>query len=301
MRSLKNSVALFGASGLIGRAIQKELQICEFSVVPLISARSKPITGTSPTSIPIDFHSASQCRELFVKFRPKVIISTPWVTALADYRTSPLNVQFKNSTIRLAELAIEFGASHFIGFGSSAEYGDSNLNCDASTSAVNPLDLYSEAKYETYLELSKLFKYSDTKFNWLRVFQPFGENQDPRRLIPYLVSNLSAGQTPQLREPNRVADWVSTADIAAATIFTFSRTLPEILDIGSAVGTSNSELVNILIGVLGVNVPRFEASAPNMESQGLVVSKSSPIYTAGWSPSANLHEALADIYRPMDA
>jgi nucleoside-diphosphate-sugar epimerase len=298
---VENSVVLFGASGLIGRAIHRELQLCEYPVISLRSTRSKPIAGLLPAAIPIDFHNTSQCREIFMKFRPKIIISTPWITSLTDYRTSPLNLQFKNSTISLAKLAIEFGASHFIGFGSSAEYGDSNLKCDASNSVVNPLDLYSKAKYETYLELSRLFSKSDTKFNWLRVFQPFGENQDPQRLIPYLVSNLSVGHVPILREPNRISDWVSSTDIGAATIFAMRKILPEILDIGSTVGTSNSDLANLLIDTLGVGVPLFETSTSTKVSPGLVVSKSSPIFAAGWKPITNLQTALSVMYGPVDA
>lgn len=293
---MKSTVALLGASGFIGRAIHAELETCGFSVVPFYSDRAASFENKSISSVYVDFHNTSRYRELIGLLRPDIIISTPWVTSLPDYRTSPLNLQFKNSTISLAKIALEFETSHFICFGSSAEYGDNNLACDSSTSPINPLDLYSQSKYETYLELSNLFRYSTTRFNWLRVFQPFGEYQDSNRLIPYLVSELSAGRTPVLREPNRVSDWVSSKDIADATIFSIKNNLPEILDIGSTIGTHNWELVSILMKILEIDSPRIETSISYSESRGLVASKLSPIFQAGWQPSGKLHESLSVLF-----
>ena len=293
---MKSTVALLGASGFIGRAIHAELEICGFSVVPFYSHRAKSFENRLTSSVYVDFHNTSRCRELIGLLRPDIIISTPWVTSLPDYRTSPLNLQFKNSTISLAKIALEFETSHFICFGSSAEYGDDNLACDSSTSPINPLDLYSQSKYETYLELSSLFRCSTTRFNWLRVFQPFGEYQDSNRLIPYLVSELLAGRTPELREPNRISDWISSKDIADATIFSIKNVLPEILDIGSGIGTHNWELVNILMKILEIDSPRIETSISYSKSRGLVSSNLSAIFQAGWQPSASLHESLSFLF-----
>ena len=293
---MTSTVALFGASGFIGRAIYKELENCGFSVISFYSHKPDLEKNKSSSSICVDFHNTIICRKIIGELRPDIIISTPWVTALPDYRTSPLNLQFKNSTIKLAQIALEFQTAHFIALGSSAEYGDNNLSCDAASSFANPLDLYSQSKYETYLEISRLFKGKESRFNWLRVFQPFGENQDSNRLIPYLASELSAQRSPILKEPNRISDWISSQDIAAATIFSINNILPELLDVGSGIGTRNWELVDTLIEILQVDVPKIAVDTASLEHRGLVISNKSPIFQSGWQPRKNLYDSLLNLF-----
>jgi len=277
-----------------------ELENCGFSVIPFYSRKPNQEENLSSSSIYVDFHNGNFCREIIGDLRPDIIISTPWVTALPDYRTSPLNLQFKESTVRLAQIALEFQTAHFIALGSSAEYGDNNLSCDAASSLANPLDLYSQSKYETYLQISSLFKGRESRFNWLRVFQPFGENQDSNRLIPHLASELSSRRSPILKKPNQISDWISSQDIAAATIFSINNILPELLDVGSGIGTRNWELVDTLIEILRVDVPKITADTSCLEHRGLVISNNSPIFQSGWQPRRNLYDSLLNLFGSAD-
>jgi nucleoside-diphosphate-sugar epimerase len=282
---------LFGASGFLGGAIYSELLRDGYKVIPLSSNR-----GVSKSFIPLDFHDSEQCRKIMENFKPDVVISTPWVTALPDYRTSELNPLFKDSTIKLARIALSVGTGHFLAFGSSAEYGNSNLECDSSKTIPKPIDLYGRTKYETYLELARIFENSQTEFNWLRVFQPYGEHQDSHRLIPHLVSEIRAGRSPMLKDPNRISDWVSTKDIASAALFLMKKKLPQAIDVGSSVGTSNLEIEAIIRNILQ-NGSSGNMVPPRTENaQGLVVSSESPILLNGWRPQLSLNDSLALLY-----
>ncbi len=282
---------LFGASGFLGGAIYSELLRDGYKVIPLSSNQ-----GVSKSFIHLDFHDSEQCRKIMENFKPDVVISTPWVTALPDYRTSELNPLFKDSTVNLARIALSVGTRHFLAFGSSAEYGDNNLECDSSKTIPKPIDLYGRTKYETYLELARIFENSQTEFNWLRVFQPYGEHQDSHRLIPHLVSEIRAGRSPMLKNPNRISDWVSTKDIASAVLFLMKKKLPQAIDVGSSVGTSNLEIEAIIRNILQ-NRSSGNMVPPRAENaQGLVVSSESPILLNGWRPQRSLNDSLALLY-----
>lgn len=283
---------LFGASGFLGSALYRELHHDGCKVIPLSSDR-----GVSNSFIPVDFHNSKQCREIMERFKPDVVISTPWVTALPDYRTSELNLRFKNSTVELAKIALSVGTGHFLAFGSSAEYGDSNLECNSSKTTPKPMDFYGRTKYETYVELARIFENSQTEFNWLRVFQPYGENQDSHRLIPYLVSEIRRGRSPMLKDPNRISDWISTKDIASAVLFLMrKRKLPQAIDVGSTVGTSNVEIAAIIRNILQNDSPENLVHSSTENAQGLVVSSESPILLNGWRPQRSLKDSLTLLY-----
>lgn len=296
IRNLKSTVMLFGASGFIGREIYKELLKDGYKVIPLSSNRNRKYKSSLDSFISVDFHDFNQCRKILNEFRPDVVISTPWVTALPDYRTSELNNLYKKSTIELAKIAQSVGSELFLAFGSSAEYGNSNLRCDSTKSISNPIDFYGRSKYDTYLALTQVFENSQTEFKWLRVFQPYGEHQDSQRLIPYLVSEISAGRAPILRNPDRISDWISTKDIASATLFVMKNRLPQVIDIGTGIGTSNHELELIIREILQKFSSRKDVSVNSKRGEGLVVSTQSPIFLKGWHPQQNLNKALKLLY-----
>ncbi|CAN2170254.1 WcaG Nucleoside-diphosphate-sugar epimerases [Candidatus Nanopelagicaceae bacterium] len=293
---MTKKVVLFGASGFIGRAILSKLKSELFDVTPIRSKASHPQVKAEIASISIDFHNSQECRKILEEIRPDVIVSAAWYTALPDYRQSELNVKFMESTINLARIAHNLGTSHLIILGSSAEYGHSNLECNSTSSIPNPADLYSKCKFETYKEISWLLSGSATKLSWLRIFQPFGKYQDSSRLIPYLISECKAGRSPKLLDPDRISDWISIEDIASALVFAMRNSLPEVIDVGSGIGTTNRELANWIIEMSGAQISDSGTSKTCLEAKGLVVSKESPVFQAGWHPRVNLRTYLAQTY-----
>jgi nucleoside-diphosphate-sugar epimerase len=289
-------VVLIGSSGFIGKAIFSELNRERMDVIPVRSKKLHSQFKSEIDTILIDFHNYQDCRRILEEIRPDVIVSTAWYTALPDYRDSQLNIKFKESTINLARIAISLGTSHLIILGTSAEYGNNNLDCNSCLSTPNPLDLYAVSKFETYKEISRLISGSATRLSWLRIFQPFGRHQDPSRLIPYLMTEYKSGRIPKLSNPNRISDWISTDDIASALVFAMKCSLPEVIDVGSGVGTANSELANWIGEISGAQISDSCTSSTLSAAEGLVVSKESPIFQAGWCPRVNLQTFLAQTY-----
>lgn len=293
---MTKKVVLFGASGFIGSAILSELKSELFDVIPIRSKGSHPQVKDKTAWISIDFHNTQECRKILEEIRPDVIVSAAWYTALPDYRQSELNIKYMESTVNLARIAHNLGTSHLIVLGSSAEYGHTNLECNSRLSIPNPVDLYSKCKFEAYKEISWLLSGSATKLSWLRIFQPFGRYQNSLRLIPYLISECKAGRNPKLLDPDRISDWISIEDIASALVFAIRNSLPEVIDVGSGVGTSNRELANLIIEISGAHISDFGTSKTSFMAKGLVVSKESPIFQAGWHPRVNLRTYLAEAY-----
>ena len=216
------------------------------------------------------------------------VISFAWITNLVDYRNSTENEKYRDATINLAIESKINSVPHFIGIGSAAEYGNQNLNCDSSSSPLIKSDAYSSAKIETFQELTRVF--GENEFIWARIFQPYGFGQDRNRFLPYLIDAQLAGKEAVIRNPNYTCDWISSDDIASGLIHLISNRLFGPYDIGTGIATANWELAELV----GLPLPVELDLSP---SNGLVVSRESPIFHSGWKPEKRLRAEITSMLK----
>jgi UDP-glucuronate decarboxylase len=223
----------------------------------------------------------------------QVIINTAWITNHNQYQTDKSNMDYARCAISLAKLAAQSKVEHFIGFGSCAEYGTQSDPCVAGETRLKPSNLYAEQKVKTFRQTRQLFLSSKTRFSWLRVFQPYGLKQDPKRLVPYLINGLKNGSNIEIRDIRSLLDWVTTRDIASAVSWVLGNSLPSELDIATSVGYTNLDVFNCLEALLGKSkqIPLLGQS-PEGGTQFLVAGVGSPIFTSGWKPEDTLETGL---------
>jgi nucleoside-diphosphate-sugar epimerase len=158
------------------------------------------------------------------------------------------------------------------------------------------VDPYGKNKYETLLQLQELTKAVNARLTWARIFQPYGLGQDSERLIPWAVNRMLAKQEIRLQKPNMSLDWISSRDIANAISWSIKNVTPEVIDIGTAIGTSVHAVLIEVARILGVN-PEFiraiDASESQTPEQSLVVSSESPLFQSGWRPDDSLQSGLS--------
>ena len=223
----------------------------------------------------------------------QVVINTAWITIKNQYRTHESNKDYAKFAISLASRAAQFGAEHFIGFGSCAEYGKQSSPCIAGETLLNPENLYAEQKAETFQQTRQLLFSTKTRFSWLRVFQPYGLKQDPERLVPYLINGLKNKLDIKIKDNNSCLDWVTTRDIASAVSWVLNNSLPPELDIATSIGHTNLDVLiylQVLLGKAKGTLLLDESSVEN--PQLLIAGKESPIFTSGWRPKDTLETGL---------
>ena len=78
-----------------------------------------------------------------------------------------------------------------------------------------------------------------------RVFIVYGPGQDdPKKLIPYVVSSLLRGESPKLSSGTRPVDWVYVDDVAEGLIAAaLARDVTERVDLGSGTLVTVREIV----------------------------------------------------------
>jgi nucleoside-diphosphate-sugar epimerase len=286
-------IAIFGSTGFIGSAIS---QLCLDSNIEVYSFNKCHDERFRGKSFEVDFLNVNSYFGILRDIAPELVVSTVWYTAKNDYRSNAISKYYSEATVRLAESSYATGSNRFIALGSSAEYGDSNFNCNAMTSGLNPLDCYSEAKVECFQKIAQIAENEGKIFNWLRIFQPFGYKQDPLRLMPYLITTLLAGDKPRLTDPSYTCDWISVSDIALATQFCFSYNYSGALDVGTSIGHTNTQILTIIQNLLNQsNHTLEEVILTSEQAKGLVVDRRSPLLMAGWRPSTSLIVGISSL------
>lgn len=285
-------VLVIGGNGFIGSEVTRNLQSAGIDVKTM----SRNISSSMDVEQFIgDLQDPESYVGILQTWKPQVVIQSAWVTDQETYRASEENEALKSGTIHFAENCFKHNVEHFIGLGSCAEYGQTQLNCIASLTPTQPTDNYSRAKVETSSSLVSLAAEYSSRLTWARIFQPYGRHQDSKRLVPKALSAIRNDQAIHLKYPNSVLDWISTRDIASAIEYCISTPTEEMVDIGTAIGTSVLDLMYSLCKVVGAdeNLVTYENHTNEVGEIELVVSKNSPLLKRGWSPTDSLISGLS--------
>ena len=282
----KRDVLIVGGNGFIGHEISQLLNSNGYDVKILTRSRSKQ--SEFPQIIG-DLFDENSYKSILEKLRPSVVINCAWISQTQSYRDSPANLLYLEGSKRFAYHCFENGINHYIGIGSSAEYGKGGDSCVAGVTTPLPIDLYGKTKLECQTEVNQMANSAGTRFSWLRVFQAYGLSQDKNRLIPSAIITLQKNEEFVLSAPESRHDWISTKDIASAVKFNLENDLPEVIDLGTGIGTSNLKVAETIATLLNVNTNKIMSEIQQeYVSEDLFVGKDSPLLKAGWLPSDTL-------------
>lgn len=276
-------------SGFIGSAIVKRLKLEGHEL--LIFSRTFNADIDSQQIVGDIFNLDDFTKALL--WNPQVIIHTAWITTHALYAQDSSNSKYAQFTSWLASSVAHSDLEHLIILGTCAEYGPQMQPSTAGITKLNPTTFYAMQKVEALNSSKQIFHESKVRLTWARIFQPYGQNQDLSRLLPYLIDSIKYGKQVELSDTSSLLDWVTTRDIASAISWIISHDSPIEVDIGTGVGYTNVELLQHLESSLGNSKQwiRF-ATRPHAGNLVTVVGKGSPLFVSGWLPEDDLNTGL---------
>ena len=276
-------------SGFIATSIIHKLEseghaLLVYSRTKMEGIKSKQIVGNI-------FHFEDFIKTL--SWKPQIIIHTAWVTTHGLYQDDPSNYEYAHFTSQLARHITQSDIEHLIVLGTCAEYGARTEASTAGITNLNPQSLYAQQKVLAFNSVKESLLGSSVRISWARIFQPYGLNQDRRRLIPYLINSLKNDEQIQLGDTSSIRDWITTRDIASAISWIIHNETPLEIDVGTTFGFTNIELLRRLEGLLG-NTTQWARLAQQRSSRNEVslVGQNSPLFSSGWLPSESLDTGL---------
>jgi dTDP-6-deoxy-L-talose 4-dehydrogenase (NAD+) len=216
-------VLLTGATGFVGRQILRALVASGAKVTATLRPGQQVPDGTTALVTPDLFAEGRDFWQRSCQGQDAVVHSA-WYAEPGAYLHSPKNLHCLAGTLRLAEGAMAAGVGHFQGIGSCFEYDLASPSVSrreplSPLSPLNPATPYGAAKAAAFIALSR--QNGPMQFAWSRLFYLFGEGEDPRRLVPYVESQIAKGEPVELSSGRQIRDFLDVAEagrqIAAVT------------------------------------------------------------------------------------
>lgn len=227
---------------------------------------------------------------------PDVVISTAWDTTPGEFWTSEANLDYRDATLAFARLCFEKGVKTFVGLGTMSEYGISPGVCNAESTKVDPVDIYSKSKIETGMRLLDIGREYGRQTNWLRIFQAFGPNEKSERFIPGLISSLQNKKIFPIKTPNYEMDWIHTFDIASATVYSVEHALSHFLDVGTGVARTVKDVSELICRELNLDESLLDYSGQIVgHARKIVMDNNSQLFQKGWKPAASLESRIRSL------
>jgi nucleoside-diphosphate-sugar epimerase len=234
---------------------------------------------------------ASNVKRLVAELRPDAIVHLAWIATPGVYWTSPENHAWRRATLALARAAAETGVRRFVGAGSCAEYDWSGGYCDEATTALRPATLYGQSKLAAWRDVERLAR-PGFSAAWGRIFNVFGENEHPGRLVPSVALALLKGEPVLCTHGQQIRDFLHVEDAGDAFAALVTSQVEGALNIASGEGRQVREVIEGVANKMGrPDLVRLGAR-PASDAMSITASIGRLSKEVGWSPRLTFDEAL---------
>lgn len=219
-----NSAVVTGAAGFIGAAICRELLSRGWRVYAIVRPGSKaerlPHGHESLQLVEGDLlrtgewqsqlEAAAAAGERFDSW-----IQLGWEGVAGSARNDDSQTSNVEAVIQSVRLAARLGCSSWIGAGSQAEYGQMEGRVDEGATEA-PTTAYGRAKLAAGKRALEEAALRGLDGYWVRIFSVYGPGDNDNWLIPGLIRQLLAGDSPAMTLGEQRWDYVYIDDAAAA-------------------------------------------------------------------------------------
>ena len=285
-------ILITGAGGFLGSAVCEKLS--QNHILLALSRNFDKLCLNSnifcQNSEMAQYHKLSN---LFEQFSPDIVIHCSWIGGSSFSDTEALSqTQNISYSVDLLNLCVKYKIKHFIGFGSSSEFGQQDKIFDEKTVCA-PQSLYGISKYSFQLISENYCKKNSISYSWVRPVFTYGPKDVTNRIIPKSIISFLRNEKLVLNECSSIVDYLYVDDFADAIFQIVENTLLGDFIICSDGQVQVRELVTSLYKILKPNSELIFDSKLNDTGNKYVCGTSQKLKSlSNWSPKVNLDEGL---------
>jgi nucleoside-diphosphate-sugar epimerase len=291
------TVLVTGAAGFVGSHVARQLLGSGTEVVALVRPGSsrRRLSGLDELQIvEADLSDTGALQRQLGRIRPQACIHLAWYAEPGKYLDSPQNVESLRTSLNLLETLAQIGCSHLVGVGTCFEYQMAATPLQEE-SPTRPETLYAATKLAFMLVGVQRAAQLGIKMAWARLFYLFGPFEDERRLVPAMITTLTAGHEFSATSGDQVRDYLHVDDVAAGLCALSLLRMTGTFNVCSGHPVKLADLMRTLSELLGrpdllrlgaVQLRRWEPMFVCGDNQRLRTE-------AQWSPRYSLRDGLA--------
>lgn len=280
-------VLLTGASGFLGRYVLARLQNHGISTV--VAGRSLPANVSQKDFVQADLLDHSDLHKLVAESRATHLLHLAWYAEHGKYWTSPLNLRWTEATIRLVEAFCHSGGQKVVMAGTCAEYDWSYGYCREDITPANPGTLYGVAKDATRRLTMAVCAEHKVPAVWGRIFLPYGQGEDSRRLIPSLIEVFQGKRAPFGVNAAAYRDFLHAADLAEGFVSLLQEDATGIYNLCSGQPIQIGDMVRHIAHSLNADPHTvLDLSTERPDEPGFLVGDNHKLKSLGWMSRRSL-------------
>ncbi len=245
----------------------------------------------------VDITNFKQVKSLLLKINPQAIFHLANQGVYGGFENDPA-ITFEvnlTGTINMLQASKNISYSLFVNTGSSAEYGSKTQKMKESDSCF-PHGAYATAKLAGTLYAESFARLHNKPVVTLRLFSPYGPDDDPRRLIPFVVKKALQNELIKIGSKKPVRDFIFIDDVIDAYIhcLLYKNTVAgEILNIGSGMQYSVGDVVDTVLTLTkSKSKVSFDRTIKRNESQVWQADISKAKNLLSWQPKISFASGL---------
>ena len=288
-----------GATGHLGAFLTRHLLGMGFEVAILVRPQSdlwrlSDVLG-SITLLYGALGDLDGIRKPLHEWHPEVTFHLAWQGVSGDHRNESTQItQNVAGTLELFEFVQTAGCKAWIGVGSQAEYGPQPKILREGLTP-RPETAYGVAKLCTGLLTEKLCEIAGMRFVWIRLLAIYGPMDDPKHLLPWVISRLLASERPALTPGDQLWDYLYIDDAAEAIIqLAMEPAASGIFNLGSGEAVSVRSVAEQIRDTIDPALPLGFGDIPYRHDQvmHLQADITKLSNATGWRPQVSLAEGL---------
>jgi nucleoside-diphosphate-sugar epimerase len=282
-------ILVTGGTGALGAVLVRRAVAAGHAVASL--SRRVPSREISGAKYLIGTFADPPWKEILA-FHPECCVHLAWIATPGLYLESPENHDWVIWSESFLKQAVAGGIRGMVVAGTCVEYAVTGEVLVEDSSPVAPISVYARCKAQLHERLRPLLADEGVPLSWARIFYPYGETDDARRLGKSLVAQFREGKKCRLRFPRSIKDYVHSDDVADALIQLAVSAAGGVFNVGSGEGISVGDYARTIARMMGR--PELGPDDRQEESDPLfsLVASVERLRNTGWTRKVSLEMGL---------